>query len=86
VAAARAAGGEPERLQTALFLPPAIAGRLPHVEEWLARKARPLGGILGLALPGCATGHFAGRLHGAMDRSSPGVTTVSGSSGPSPLA
>lgn len=47
---AREAGGEVERVRAALFLPPALAGRLGWIEERLSRRALPWGGLLGLAL------------------------------------
>lgn len=50
--AARRAGAEPGRLRTALVLPPALAGRLPGLEERLSSGALPGGGIIGMALPG----------------------------------
>ena len=61
IAAAREAGAEPVRIRTALFLPPAIAGRFPRLEERLSRGNLPCGGILGLALPGGASPDAAGR-------------------------
>jgi SAM-dependent methyltransferase len=86
VAAARAAGCEPQCMQTALFLPPSIAGRLPRVEGRLSRRALPFGGILGLALPGGATEPFAGQHPGTWLDPLHGVTPVSGSNESSPLA
>ncbi len=56
LALAREAGAAPERTRTALFLPPALAGRLPGVEQRLARQSLPCGGILALALPGSQAG------------------------------
>jgi ubiquinone/menaquinone biosynthesis C-methylase UbiE len=46
----RAAGGEVERSATALFLPPALGGRLPRLEESLARRALPFGGVLAMSM------------------------------------
>lgn len=47
---AREAGAQVERQRAALFLPPALAGRLPWIEARLSRRALPWGGVLGLAL------------------------------------
>lgn len=58
---AREAGGEPERVRSALFLPPAVAGRFAWIEERLSRGALPLGGILGMALPGGVAGGATAR-------------------------
>jgi SAM-dependent methyltransferase len=54
-ALARASGAEPEDLRTLLFLPPALAGRLPHLERWLSRGTRRGGGLLGFTLPGAGS-------------------------------
>ena len=54
IAFARAAGAEPERVRTALFLPHPLAGRLPRLEQRLSRGTHPLAGVVGLALPGGA--------------------------------
>jgi SAM-dependent methyltransferase len=56
VALARAAGAEPVRTRTALFLPPSIACRVARIEQSLSRGALPCGAILGLALPGSVDG------------------------------
>lgn len=76
---ARQAGGEAESLRTALFLPPALAGRLPWVEDRLSRGALPFGGILGLALPGgaarSAPGLPSARRSSTVAGSSPGRST-----------
>lgn len=56
LAFARAAGAEPELVQSALFLPHPLAGRMPRLERALAGGRLPLGGIVGLALPGGGSG------------------------------
>jgi ubiquinone/menaquinone biosynthesis C-methylase UbiE len=56
---AKEAGAAPERTRSALFLPPALAGRLASVERRLASRSLPLGGVLGLTLAGSAAGLLA---------------------------
>jgi SAM-dependent methyltransferase len=51
---ARAAGAEPEGVRGALYLPPALAGRLAALERRLARARPPGAGVVGFALPGGA--------------------------------
>lgn len=55
LALAREAGAEVEFLRSVLFLPPALAGRLPRLEERLSRGSLPGAGVLGLALSGGAS-------------------------------
>ena len=54
IAFARAAGAEPELVRSALFLPHPLAGRVPRLEQRMARASLPLGGVVGLALPGAS--------------------------------
>lgn len=46
----RAAGARVTRVRTGLFLPPALAARLPALELAAARRSLPGAGLLGLAL------------------------------------
>lgn len=49
---ARAAGAEPEHVGGALFLPPAIGGRLPTLERALRGPRLPFAGLISFAMRG----------------------------------
>ena len=49
---ARASGAEPERVRTALLLPPLVAGLAPSIERALSRHVRLGAGIVAFSLPG----------------------------------